>query len=37
VIEGDERAHTLVLTKEGREVRRVPIRLVPGDVRVIEP
>jgi hypothetical protein len=37
VIEGDERAHTLVLTKEGREVRRVPIRLVPGDVQVIEP
>lgn len=37
VIEGDERARTLVLSKAGREVRRVPIRLVPGDVQIVRP
>ena len=35
VISSDERARTLVLCKAGKELRRVPIRLRPGEVQVI--
>jgi protocatechuate 3,4-dioxygenase beta subunit len=36
VIEADERARTIVLSKGGGEVRREPIRLVPGEVQILE-
>lgn len=37
VVEADERARTLVLTKAGREVRRAPLFLAPGRVQVLRP
>jgi RNA polymerase sigma-70 factor (ECF subfamily) len=37
VIVTDERARTLVLEREGVEVRRVPIRLTPDEVQVLRP
>lgn len=37
IMEADERARTLVLLRAGREVRRAPIRLGPGEVQVLEP
>ena len=35
VIHVNELAHTLVLYKDGEEVRRVPIKLVPGEIQVL--
>jgi protocatechuate 3,4-dioxygenase beta subunit len=37
VMEGDERAVTLVLLKDRTEVRRLPLRLEPGAMKVVEP
>ncbi|MCK6445285.1 MAG: carboxypeptidase-like regulatory domain-containing protein [Planctomycetes bacterium] len=34
---GDERAHSLVLAKGGVEVRRVPLALAPGELRIVTP
>ena len=35
VVYGDERARTLVLSKARAEVRRVPIRLIPGELQLL--
>lgn len=37
VVRGDERARTLVLSKGGVEVRRAPLALTPGGLRIVTP
>lgn len=36
IMKCDERARTIVLRKKGAEVRRVPVRLAPGEVQVLK-
>ena len=37
MLECDERARTLVLEREGVEVARLPLALVPGETTVVRP
>ncbi len=37
IVAVSEEGHTLVLSKAGKEVQRLAVRLVPGEVTVVRP